>query len=126
MVINKACPLLAPMAEEGWTNNEIARLTIKEYLKNITDKDIDALILGCTHYPLFEDVIKQEIGNEIEIINTGKMVAEYTKRLLIKANMQNEECIDNYEIFLTDVECNFINVANKLIKGELIINRADI
>ena len=49
-VYNQECPLLAPMAEEGWTKNEVAKLTIKEYLKNFENKKLDALILGCTHY----------------------------------------------------------------------------
>ena len=65
------------MAEEGWTNNEVASLAVKEYLKDINN--IDALILGCTHYPLFEDVIKKELGDTVEIINTGKMIAEKLK-----------------------------------------------
>ena len=50
-IYNKECPLLAPMAEEGWVDNEIAKLTIKEYIKYFPK--LDALILGCTHYPLF-------------------------------------------------------------------------
>ena len=58
---NKACPLLAPMAEEGWTNNEIAKLAVHEYIKDI--KDIEALILGCTHYPLFKEIIERELKN---------------------------------------------------------------
>ena len=48
-VINKACPLLAPMAEEGFTENEIARLVIKEYMKELKNEGLDKLILGCTH-----------------------------------------------------------------------------
>ena len=69
-IYNKACPLLAPMAEEGWTNNEIAKLTVHEYVKDF--KDIDCLILGCTHYPLFKNIIKEELGQNVDIINTGE------------------------------------------------------
>ena len=65
------------MAEEGWTDNEIARLTIKEYLKGIGD--IEALVLGCTHYPMFEKIIREEVKN-IDIINTGKIIAKSLKR----------------------------------------------
>ncbi len=57
-VENRECPILAPMAEEGWTDNEIARLTIKEYLKGIGD--IEALVLGCTHYPMFEKLSEKK------------------------------------------------------------------
>lgn len=116
IVLSKACPLLAPMAEEGWTENEIAKLTIKEYLKDI--RDIDALILGCTHYPLFEKLIKKELGNNIEIINTGKMVANEIKKYIEQNNLQNSMERSLTEIYLTDTECNFINVAKNILKVE--------
>ncbi|CDA16471.1 MAG: glutamate racemase [Clostridia bacterium] len=123
-IINKACPLLAPMAEEGWTNNEVASLAVKEYLKDINN--IDALILGCTHYPLFEDVIKKELGDTVEIINTGKMIADFIKELFEKENMLNLDNNNLYEIYLTDIECNFVNVAKKLINEELSVNKTEI
>lgn len=123
-VINKACPLLAPMAEEGWTDNEIAKLAVSEYLKDMDN--IDSLILGCTHYPLFEDVIKQVLGDKIEIINTGKMIANFMKQLLKDKDIENEELNNDCRIYLTDVECNFVNIARKLIKEELIIDKANI
>ena len=118
-VQNKACPLLAPMAEEGWINNEIARLTIKEYLKEF--KDIECLILGCTHYPLFEKFIKQELGESVEIINTGKIVSKELSKILENNSIKNKQCDDKkYEIYLTDLETNFINVASKLLCDEKI------
>ena len=116
-VKNKACPLLAPMAEEGWTDNDIAKLAIHEYLKEI--KDIDALVLGCTHYPLFKKIIKEEVGENVDIINTGEMVAKEVKEYIIKNKMQNNDNeISNTQIYLTDLECNFINVAKKLLQVE--------
>lgn len=123
-VVNKACPLLAPMAEEGWTDNEIAKLAVREYLKDMNN--LDALILGCTHYPLFEDVIKEVLGDKTEIINTGKMIADYVKQLLKNKEIENKELNNDCRIYLTDIECNFLNVARKLIKEELIIDKANI
>ena len=111
-VQNKACPLLAPMAEEGWTNNEIAKLAVHEYIKDI--KDIEALILGCTHYPLFKEIIERELKSNVDIINTGEMVAEELKEFIYANNLENStEKSGNTEIFLTDLECNFINVAKR-------------
>lgn len=60
-VINKACPLLAPMAEQGWTNNNVAKEAIKEYMKPFKESKIDKIILGCTHYPLFKELIRERI-----------------------------------------------------------------
>lgn len=119
---SKACPLLAPMAEEGWTDNEIAKLTIKEYVKEL--KDIDCLILGCTHYPLFKKIIEQELGKDKKIINTGEMVSKELKEILKQNNIENQsEQKSNYEIYLTDTESNFVNVANKLLNDKNIINK---
>ena len=116
-VYNKECPLLAPMAEEGWTQNEIAKLAIHEYLKEI--KNIDALVLGCTHYPLFKKIIKEEVGENVDIINTGEMVAKEVKEYIIKNKMRNNDNENsNTQIYLTDLECNFINVAKKLLQVE--------
>ena len=121
----KACPLLAPMAEEGWTENEIARLAIHEYLKDITD--ISALILGCTHYPLFKDVIKEELGDNVDIINTGEMVAKEVKKYIYDNKIDNLSSNESVtRMYLTDLECNFINVAKKLMnKNSLNVNKIE-
>lgn len=118
-VQNKACPMLAPMAEEGWVDNEIAKLAVHEYLKDM--KDIEALILGCTHYPLFKNLIRKELGDGIEIINTGDMVAEEVKEYIKNNNLEHmlpKKEKSNLQIYLTDLECNFINVAKKLINDD--------
>lgn len=111
---NKACPLLAPMAEEGWTDNEIAKLTVHEYLQDF--KDIDALILGCTHYPLFKNLIANELDENVKIINTGEMVAEKLENYIKERQLENEpNNISETKIYLTDLESNFIKVAENLI-----------
>ena len=119
-VYNKECPLLAPMAEEGWTDNEIAKLTIKEYLNNFPK--LDALILGCTHYPLFEKIIKEQMP-ETDIINTGKIIAKYLEENIEKSenNINIEE-----EIYLTDTECNFIQMANKILGHNVEIKKVEV
>lgn len=121
IVINKACPLLAPMAEEGWTDNEIARLTIHEYLKDMASENLEALILGCTHYPLFKKIIENELGKNVEIINTGEIVAKELEEYLLQNKIENDSNNSKkIDIYLTDTECNFLNVAKKLLENEKI------
>ena len=119
-VYNQECPLLAPMAEEGWVDNEIARLTVKEYLKNF--KNIDSLILGCTHYPLYENIIKELLPG-VETINTGKVVAKYIEN----RNKIDKKCLNvkEDEFYLTDTECNFIDVATKILQSKIDIKSLD-
>lgn len=118
-VISKSCPLLAPMAEQGWINNEVARLTIKEYIKSFEENEVDKLILGCTHYPLFKALIKERLGNKVDIINTGEKIANYLQEYLKEHKLDKKETtIPKYEYYLTDLECNFIQVAKSILKEE--------
>lgn len=122
---SKECPLLAPMAEEGWTNNEIAKLTVSEYLKDF--KDIEALVLGCTHYPLFLEIIKDNFP-DTDIINTGMPIAMNLKekRLIEKDNILHKEKMEDDEFYLTETSCNFIKVAYNILGKEIEIKKTDI
>ncbi|MCI9015710.1 MAG: glutamate racemase [Clostridia bacterium] len=116
-IINQACPLLAPMAEQGWIVNNVAKETIKEYMKPFINQNISKLILGCTHYPLFKEIIREELGNDVDIINTGEKMANYLKEYLKEKGLENNmnkrgEC----SYFLTDIECNFIKVASNILQ----------
>ena len=117
-VINKACPLLAQMAEEGWTQNEIAKLVISEYVSIFKENPVEKLILGCTHYPLFLKLIEDELGNNTQIIDTGKNVATYLNKYIKEKEIQNEK--DNkpdYKFYLTDLESNFLKAAQNILKN---------
>ena len=112
-----ACPLLAPMVEEGWNDNKIAELAINEYLQPFNK--IDLLILGCTHYPLLTKVIRKKIGNNVEIINIGEHVAKETKNILSDRNEVAQNKKQELDIYLTETECKFNEVASKLLGEEV-------
>ncbi|MBL8022430.1 MAG: glutamate racemase [Leptospirales bacterium] len=59
-VVSQACPLFVPIVEEGWMNKDFTRLAIREYLAPLRDQGVDAVVLGCTHYPLIRAAIQQE------------------------------------------------------------------
>ncbi|MGN1269497.1 MAG: glutamate racemase [Clostridia bacterium] len=112
-----ACPLLAPMVEEGWNENKIATLAVKEYLKPFNK--IQALILGCTHYPLLTKVIKKQIGKKVEIINIGNFVAIKTEQILNELRINSIDNKNQLEVYLTETECKFNEVASKLIGKDI-------
>ena len=85
-VQSQACPLLVPLVEEGWLDHEVTRLTAREYLKPLLADDIDTLVLGCTHYVFIKDEIRQLLGPDVHIIDTGAPVARQTRRILDKRN----------------------------------------
>ena len=64
-VIGKPCPLFVPLVEEGWTHDPVTVEVASRYLKELQEKDIDTLILGCTHYPLLRSTIGQIMGEGV-------------------------------------------------------------
>ncbi len=86
-VVSVACPLLVPLVENGYVASdcEITHLAVREYLQPILASGADAVILGCTHYPLIRSVIAQEWGREA-LVNTGLEAAKELKRLLSAQN----------------------------------------
>jgi glutamate racemase len=71
-----ACPLLSSLIEDGCPSEEIKRLVVREYLHPLKDKKIDTLILGCTHYPLVESLIQEELGSTVTIVDPAKTCAK--------------------------------------------------
>ncbi|MFK7757767.1 MAG: glutamate racemase [Flavobacteriales bacterium] len=74
-VASKATPLLAPMIEEGFFNNSISKTVINNYLKGRELKDISALVLGCTHYPLIQKEVEEFFKHSVDIIDSANVVA---------------------------------------------------
>lgn len=70
-VFTQACPLFVPLAEEGWTAGEAPRLIAETYLAELTSRDIDTLVLGCTHYPLLHDVIAEVLGPGVTLVDSA-------------------------------------------------------
>lgn len=124
-VIAKETPLLASMAEEGWTQNEVAKQTIKEYMKELKQEKLEKLILGCTHYPLFKELIQQELTEKVEIINTGVEMAKFLQQYLQQNKRLNEQGEGTEKIYLTDIECNFVNVAEILLQEKIEIEELE-
>jgi len=83
-IFQMACPLLVPLVEEGWTERIEAKMILKKYLRPLKVKQIDTLILGCTHYPLMIKDIKRIMGKNVKIINPATVavekLADYLKR----------------------------------------------
>lgn len=112
-VINQSAPLLATMAEEGWINNKVAEYTVKEYMKKFDN--VNKLILGCTHYPLFAQLMKKELKSDVEIIDTGVELANYLENWLMKNEKNSEKKNGEDKIYLTDIEDNFLNMASLIL-----------
>lgn len=96
-IIEKACPLLVPLVEEGWINSDITRDVIKYYLQPVIANNPYSIVLGCTHYPMLKKIISEIAGNNAEIIDSGKEVAIEVKDFLISSKMLNDNVAKPYE-----------------------------
>ncbi len=89
-VSQQACPLLVPLAEEGWLDNDIALQTLHHYLGGFEGSGIQSLILGCTHYPLFKQSITRVLSDKsIQIIDSADSIAETAKAKLKELQLLN-------------------------------------
>jgi len=91
-----ATPLLVPMIEEGFFDNKISNEIIEEYLSADGLSGIDALILGCTHYPLIKNQINAFYENKVDILDSSVVTANYLKDYLISKDLNNKK-IQKYE-----------------------------
>ena len=109
-----ATPLLVPAIEEGFINHPISHSIIDNYLSNKKLKDIETLILGCTHYPLLMDEIKQYYGTRVRVIDSPNIVANYIKHTLEKYNLLNTHNPQpKYEFYVSDITKNFQKISKK-------------
>lgn len=102
-----ATPLLAPMIEEGFFDNNISESIISSYLADPSLADIESLILGCTHYPLIRNQIEQFYQGKVEILDTSEIVAHSLKALLDQHYLVNETGEGRRQFFVSDYTQSF-------------------
>lgn len=83
-VSSRACQMLVSLAEEGWSDNAIARATIHEYLDPMFDRADapDTLILGCTHFPVFAEALREILGDGVVLIDSGEAAARKLEKIV--------------------------------------------
>jgi glutamate racemase len=74
-VASGSCPLFVPLAEEGWTDNEVAFQVARAYLEPFRQARVDTLVLGCTHYPLLRATIARVMGHGVQLVDSAESVA---------------------------------------------------
>ncbi len=119
-VMSQPCPLFVPMVEEGLVDHPASRIIAEEYLAELKQRNIDTLVLGCTHYPLLSRMIS-EILEGVPLIDSGEHAAVTALRLLAERKMLVEEREEfvmkpNIDFYVTDVPTLFFEQA-KLFLG---------
>ncbi len=124
-VFSKACPLFVPLAEEGWTSNSVASITTEIYLQELLDKEIDCLVLGCTHYPLLYDCISRTVGS-VKIVNPAKAVAQKMRKFLRDKNLLTGEKGKEHMFYVSDNSSKFNRICKSVLHRDYDAIKVDI
>lgn len=115
-VVSRACPLFVPLVEEGLLEDRVTEDIVGRYLQEMKEYRVDALVLGCTHYPLIRNVIKRFMGDEVRLVNPAFETAKSLKELLAVQGLLNRgRHKPKYEYYVSDGVDKFISFADRVL-----------
>ena len=120
MVFEQACPLFVPFIEEGLLDDPLTSLVVFRYLQNLLVKDIDTLILGCTHYPMLKKVFQKVTGSNIQLVDSSEIISiqlyDYlTNNELFNIQNRNDSHPANIQLLCTDLSERYLRLARKFL-----------
>src|SRR5687767_7695610 len=118
-----ATPLLAPMIEEGFFNNQISHEIIAQYLSDPELQNIEALILACTHYPLIQKEINDYYQGKMDILDSSEIVAKALKDYLFKNDLLNPGADPNHHFLVSDYTESFESSARMFFHESVHLER---
>ena len=121
-VYHKACPLFVPLIEEGWLNDIITKQVAERYLKELLEKNIDTLVLGCTHYPLIKEILLDICGS-VKLVDSAYAVAKEVEKLLPTRSREERGSI---RILVSDKTERFERIAKMIMEEEVEIEEVEI
>ena len=119
-IISAACPLFVPLAEEGIIDEDFVGLIIKRYLSGIVEKQVDLIILGCTHYPILKNPIREFVGGDIELIDSAEETAKSVETILSVNGIANDRALKGKtEFFVSDIPHHFREMGTRFLGREI-------
>ncbi len=119
-VFSFSCPLFVPLVQEGWAGKTITYDIASVYLEPLAKKNIDTLILGCTHYPLLKAPVASVLGRKVKLVDSAEAVARHTGRILSDAGLSNNKKIrGKLSCYVSDEPGNFKKVAEMFLGHKL-------
>lgn len=115
-VFSTACPLFVSLVEEGWVEDKVTTIVAKRYLSELSHKNIDTLILGCTHYPLLTDIIGSIMGPKVKLINPANETALVLEELLRNNDLMHSGQTPEHEFYVSDLADKFEAFAKLILK----------
>jgi len=114
-IISISCPLFVPLIEEDFLHHPASKMIVKEYLAPLKKNPIDTVLLGCTHYPLLKNLIQEELGSNVNLVDSASTCAEKVINLLSQKNLTSEnQTTPKHDYFVSDDPNKFKDLALKL------------
>lgn len=116
-ITERSCPLFVPLVEEGWLDGELPELAAHTYLDHMKGEGIDALVLGCTHYPLLKPVLQRVMGPGIALIDSATETVRTVRTVLERRRLQrtNTDRAATRQFFVTDDPERFKAIGQKFL-----------
>jgi glutamate racemase len=119
-ILSRPCPLFVPLVEEGWLDNGITKRVIEKYLAGFRKRNMKALILGCTHYPLLKPALRRYMGRSVRLIDSAEETAKTVKSVLAKrGQLSGRKRASGHRYFVTDEPSEFRKVGGKFLGGDI-------
>lgn len=115
-IVQKACPLLVPLVEEGWDDDPVTTSILERYLREPLDAGVDTLILGCTHYPVLKKQIAEIAGPDIFLVDSARVIAQQLKTDLESGKIAAERGAGEINIWTTDAKKIFRDVGARILE----------
>lgn len=113
------CPLFVPLAEEGWVDHPVTEMVAREYLQQFRARDIDSLVLGCTHYPLLKPVIGRVMGPPVGLVDSAVETAREMKRVIHSEDIVGGNGNGYFSVILSDTSPTFEDIARRFLGRDI-------
>lgn len=120
-VMSQPCPLLVPLVEEGWLSDPETKRITRKYLQPLKNKQVDTLILGCTHYPVIKNIIAQRMGKKVKLVDSAEEVVGELKKFL-DSHPDVEKILERgseHRFYVSDLTDRVPVIAGKLLSREV-------
>jgi len=115
-LFGQATPLLVPLVEEGWLEGSVTEQIVRTYLDPLLAREIDTLILGCTHYPLLAPVIKKVVGKAVTLIDSAEETVKALKAYLTGNDLLAIEQKFENQYYVSDDPEKFCHLGSSFLR----------
>lgn len=127
-VISQACPLLVPFVEEGWLDEPETKRIVRRYLQPLKNRQIDTLILGCTHYPMLKNIIRTRVGRRVKLVDSAEEVVDELKNFLTDHAEVEKKMTKggSHKFYVSDLTPQVPKIAEKLLGRAVKFEKAEV